>query len=558
MKEKLLRLKQIIAEATQHSETMRQRLSLYIILILSFFLALVLLLMNLFGIVNPASAGVNKMLSAALNESVKKTEYNAEVVAAYADSFSVELSAKIEQILDHEKITFDELLDNQQLLMQIQQETYPIVYAHLKAAPCSGIFYFLNTTVNSSLPSKSNTGLYLKFKNIYSENTIYNDITMFRGFPEIARNNRVSLHNNWDLENPRGTFPQLDGLARMKFENGSFPYILTDVSSLNSGWENVRMVAIPVVDKNSEVIGVCGYEISNLYLQLVNKQDRTHTSKIIYGLFRQHGKYYDGQISFNPVSYNMADSTLFTMEKDGKFTRIKDDGFEYVAKTKPVTLGESDFIVAAMISHDYYVSYVHEGVLKVAAILLIVMSLALVSSIFISKRYLSPIMKGLERIKSNDRETEQSGILEIDDLFGYLAEKNDEHESEIRDLKLQRTTAQKQAQLAQDNYEKTKTKYETVQSEIDRLAYERNKEINPDDYQAFVEGIEQLTPTEREIFGYYLQGHTVKEIMEIAEIKESTLRYHNRNIYSKLGVNSLKQLLRYAALLKWQKDQKDN
>ena len=47
-------------------------------------------------------------------------------------------------------------------------------------------------------------------------------------------------------------------------------------------------------------------------------------------------------------------------------------------------------------------------------------------------------------------------------------------------------------------------------------------------------------------------NQTVKEIMEIACIKESTLRYHNRNIYSKLGVNSLKQLLQYATLMKQQ------
>jgi len=32
------------------------------------------------------------------------------------------------------------------------------------------------------------------------------------------------------------------------------------------------------------------------------------------------------------------------------------------------------------------------------------------------------------------------------------------------------------------------------------------------------------------------------------------LRYHNRNIYNKLGVKSLKQLLQYAAQMQDQKD----
>ena len=41
-------------------------------------------------------------------------------------------------------------------------------------------------------------------------------------------------------------------------------------------------------------------------------------------------------------------------------------------------------------------------------------------------------------------------------------------------------------------------------------------------------------------------------------VKESTIRFHNRNIYSKLGVNSLKQLLRYAALMQQDQERGEN
>ena len=58
-----------------------------------------------------------------------------------------------------------------------------------------------------------------------------------------------------------------------------------------------------------------------------------------------------------------------------------------------------------------------------------------------------------------------------------------------------------------------------------------------------------LTPKEKEIFSLYLDGKTTREIQQISEINENTLKYHNRNIYSKLGVNSRKQLLMYAALM---------
>jgi DNA-binding CsgD family transcriptional regulator len=56
-------------------------------------------------------------------------------------------------------------------------------------------------------------------------------------------------------------------------------------------------------------------------------------------------------------------------------------------------------------------------------------------------------------------------------------------------------------------------------------------------------GIQSLTPTEKAIFEAYIARLTTKEIMKNLNIKESTLKYHNRNIYGKLGVSSRKELL---------------
>ena len=59
----------------------------------------------------------------------------------------------------------------------------------------------------------------------------------------------------------------------------------------------------------------------------------------------------------------------------------------------------------------------------------------------------------------------------------------------------------------------------------------------------------RLTPTENAVFSLYLDGKSPKEIMQEMNIKETTLKYHNRNIYSKLGVSSRKQMLEIAAAL---------
>lgn len=52
-----------------------------------------------------------------------------------------------------------------------------------------------------------------------------------------------------------------------------------------------------------------------------------------------------------------------------------------------------------------------------------------------------------------------------------------------------------------------------------------------------------LTPTERIVYDYYLDGKASKEILALMNITENTLKYHNKNIYGKLGVSSRKQML---------------
>ena len=63
----------------------------------------------------------------------------------------------------------------------------------------------------------------------------------------------------------------------------------------------------------------------------------------------------------------------------------------------------------------------------------------------------------------------------------------------------------------------------------------------------FREGLAQLTPREREIYDCYRCGMSTGEIMERLSIKENTLKFHNKNLYGKLGVSSRKQLLHLAA-----------
>lgn len=63
------------------------------------------------------------------------------------------------------------------------------------------------------------------------------------------------------------------------------------------------------------------------------------------------------------------------------------------------------------------------------------------------------------------------------------------------------------------------------------------------------EHLTELTATERAIYEYYIAGKTTKDIMKELNITENTLKFHNKNLYSKLGVSSRKQMLEYVQVL---------
>ena len=160
--------------------------------------------------------------------------------------------------------------------------------------------------------------------------------------------------------------------------------------------------------------------------------------------------------------------------------------------------------------------------------ILLLISITVICCNFMSKKYISPVMKRIENLKKQEftADNTEKSYTEIDIFFEYLKKK----EKELSDAK----------------------------TKIDKLLSSGPREIDPDDYEYFREGLKTLTKSERNIFDLYLSGKTSQEILDIAEIKERTLKFHNSNIYSKLGVQSRKELLRYASAYEKEKNGDNN
>ena len=75
------------------------------------------------------------------------------------------------------------------------------------------------------------------------------------------------------------------------------------------------------------------------------------------------------------------------------------------------------------------------------------------------------------------------------------------------------------------------------------------EQVTESNFEQFRSGLQTLTKTEQLVYECYIAGKTTKQIMEELNIKENTLKFHNKNLYGKLGVNSRKQLLEICKFL---------
>ena len=69
-------------------------------------------------------------------------------------------------------------------------------------------------------------------------------------------------------------------------------------------------------------------------------------------------------------------------------------------------------------------------------------------------------------------------------------------------------------------------------------------------FDHFAERKAMLTEAERNILRYYIEGHEIAEIPDLAFISMSTVRKHNRSIYEKMGVASRDELMLYIDLFR--------
>ena len=266
------------------------------------------------------------------------------------------------------------------------------------------------------------------------------------------------------------------------------------------------MFLLPLRGRDGTMYGLCGFEISESYFKQNFAQPTGFDRLSCLLAPAGDGLAADAALSSGTTSgyYHAPRNTLVLRSMGGGLTQLTGPDSAYAGISQLCRLSESQsYRLAVCIPMADYRRLVFSGNLQMLLIGLFIAFFVVFCCMNFHRRILSPAFRQFEEDRRESRRR-------------------------MDELQLER---------------------QQMQTELSRLADVCRNESVPDAFQTFVAGIPTLTKTERRIFDGYAAGLRTREIAQQLDIKDSTLRFHNKNIYDKLGVSSLKQLQQFVAIL---------
>lgn len=497
---------------------MQRKLFLYWISMFLMFLAALLLVLSLTGIIFNQKQKLSENLDMQLDLIEKEVSEQMNTLTARGILLSQSISHELEQILAAENLSAENLNNRPEILEKIQNSVYEEINTAMRISTCSGAYMILNATTNTRAENAENSrsGLYLRFSDLNANAPGQEKSVYFRGIADIAREKQIELHNRWNLEFDISLIPgfsQQMGKAVNRLADSS--YWMRSIE-LTDTWENVMLLNVPILDKNQKICGSCGLEISSLYFNMCYSGLETSFGTAV--LVTAPSRYDQLLISQGLVS-GLDSGVLKKTEaritkKDTYYNTYTVGNEHYVGKQQMLSVRGADgeaLFAAVLLPEESYKSYTVEMQKKCAVVILVFLVLMTGMSLYFSRRFTDPIIQNLSAIQSGERlEGRQAGISEIDMLLKYIQEKNACHMKEESGLP----------------------------PNIEEL------------FRDFEERVFTLTTSEKNIMRYYAEGYDAAAISEMAYISMSTVRKHSGNIYRKLGVASKDEMMLYLELFR--------
>ena len=549
-------LKQAISlwqkERDKKGTTLHRRLILFFVMVTVTLILVFTLLLAFFGITGKDEKAVNSHLNTELAIITDKIADEFGRISLGGIAMAEEIAKQSDAFFIEHGITAAELSAHPDLLESLLGEHMQVLISTVNNRYCGGVFILLDATVNS-YSETAKSGVFLKKTQPTYTSTTGVDIHYLRGPAQLARDNGIMLLGQWKMEfdiEGQEFWTKVMDTARQNPETAlSRLYYWSGRITLKGNSESGFLLCVPLRSEDGTVFGICGIEVSDrLFKSLYTPEggsfeniftvmapvceDGFCTSKgLIAGNYYLTGKHWDYDLSVT--------------DSHEDFVHLSGGGENYSGKSDSIRLypggspyeGES-WVAAILMPQDILHNAVkgNSAYFMVTVVVLLLVSIG--ASVFISKRYLRPVNDALASIHSRAYDEKKDvPYSEINDLLEFLAANDRAHSEEV-------------ARLDKENRE-VRSKFDMAQTHITHLAEEKLPEVDSDSFEMFTQCLRTLTPKERSIFDLYMEGKSAKEILVLADINQNTLKFHNKNIYSKLGVTSRKQLLEYAALMKY-------
>lgn len=521
MLNKLRELWALNAFVKKQSVGMQRKLMLYWVSMILVVFAAAMLLLSVTGTFSKDDERLNEVMEVHLQNIGDRLTDWMDNLTAQGLNLSKDLSREIENLMVSEGISIEGLNDRPEKLLELQKVLYPLLNTTLQTADCSGAYVILNATTNTNaeIAEHSRSGLYLRYSNLSATSPVTPTVVYFRGIPDVARQKDLELHNRWNLEFDIDRIPGYSELVSNSVSRPAERYFWTERVDLKDTWESVMLLCVPIIGSDGTIYGVCGVEISALYFQLSYPATEAQFGSAVTALAPvRDQRLLLGQGLVGGVSgaYLNGKETL-SVHQGRYYNTYTMDGSQYIGLQRPIILSAGDskeslWTVSILIPRESYATYtagVRQNWIIVALVLLLVL---LALSFFLSRRFVRPITNSLKRLQQEGdlEQSTSSGISEIDELAEFL-------NARARNQRLE-------------------------QGELPPNIAEL--------FDHFVERKQLLTEAERNILRYYIDGHEISEIPDLAFISMSTVRKHNRSIYEKLGVASRDELMLYIDLLR--------
>ena len=458
----------------------------------------------------------------------------------------VHLSEDMTALIEERVKDFDALSGSADALEQLEASMLGPLCQYVQQADCSGGFVLLSVSLNPDAAADSFSGLYVQRSN--AEHTT-SDLLLYRGMADIGRQHRVMPHRKWAQEFCPADFP---GLAD-QLEAASAPIEracrTTELLTLPGTTEQAILLSVPMVGADGRVYGLCGFSVNQTYFSAHHAQPSAVSSLACVlsdaaeGLDIQKGllTYPAGGFCFVP------DDLLAEKSLRGGLSAFVGAELSFVGISEPFTVvagDEAPHDLTVLIPKSDYDRALLKSRLEAAGVLMLLLFFAVSCCLFYTRRYLRPILRDIERLKDESGGTQMT----FDELQPVSARLRS-HEQTITVLETEKLDLQGQVEHMQSQVVDTQEQLDDSLAEIRRLAYLGKKELDPADYQKFLEGYAKLSSKELEICAALAKGLSARQCAEQTGNALSTIDTYRKRVYGKTNIHRVRQLRLCYALM---------